>query len=135
MANFQYKSSSGGSFADVPLTAYGGTYEGSFEVLYPPTAARDGTGKPCASIGKPKVEMKSVLMSACGLDWWQDFFADDVATSTEFWIKGKNPRTNLWVSYTGWLLRPAWSRVQVGSASVNTLYFDATITVDLCDTV
>ncbi len=131
MANFQYKTASGGSWTDVQTSAYHGTMAGTAEVIYPESQARDGTGRPCAAIGVNQLSIKSQRMSACGMDWWQGKFSSSAAVDVEFWLTGKDPRTNNWRKWTGWLLRPVWSRIQVGSGSINTLYEGVELVLDM----
>ena len=131
MGNFQYKSTSTGSWTDVPTTAYHGTFMGSFDVVYPEAQDRDGNGLPCGAVGPRHIKLRSEIMTASGLHFWQNFFSNEYATSREFWLTAKNPRTNLWSRYTGWLLRPTYERVQIGSGSMSTLYSGVDITIDL----
>jgi len=130
MGDFQYKSSSAGSWADVPKTAYYGTFVGTMTIVYPPASERDGTGRLCASVGNPRGEIDSALMTACGMDWWQSFFASATALDREFWLTLRNARTNVWERYTGWLERPAYSRVEIGSGSAAVRYYEVKIVID-----
>jgi len=129
MGDFQYKSSSAGSWTDVPKTAYYGTFAGTMNVVYPDTSSRDGMGRLCGGFGSPRGEINSTLMTACGMHWWQAFFGSATAVDVEFWLTFRNPRTNLWERYTGWLERPEYSRVEIGSGSAATRYYDVKIAV------
>lgn len=131
MGNFQYKTSSGGSWTDVPLSAYHGSYEGTYELIYPQPQAVTGMGRPCAAIGLPKIKLSSTLMTASGMSFWQGKFASDSSLDAEFWLTVRNARNDTWEKYTGWLLRPSYNRIQIGTGSLNTMYSDVEITIDL----
>ncbi len=131
MSVLQYKSASSGSWVDVPSSAVHGTLAGTIEVVYPKAESRTGAGRPCAAVGHEQLLIKSALMTASGMQFWQSRFSTTNAVDTEFWLTGRDPRSGVWNKYTGWLLRPTWSRVQVGSGSLNTLYNDVEIILDL----
>ena len=134
MANFQYKVGAG-SWTDVPATAHHGVWDGTAELVVPEAAARDGRGKPCAAVGKPWLQIRSQRMTATGIDFWQDFFVDSDNTSSSdvksasLHITAKNPLNNTWQGWSGSLVRPRWRRVQQGSGSANTNYFDVELEV------
>ncbi len=131
MANFQYKTGSSGSWLDVPQTAVHGTLAGDLAVTYPEPQARDGVGRPCAAIGTQGLTMKSARMSASGMDFWMGKFSSSVSVDAEIWLTARDPRTNTWRKWTGWLMRPTWQRIQVGTGSLNTLYENVEIMADL----
>jgi len=133
MGNFQYKTSSAGSWTDMPLTAYHGTFEGSYELIYPESQFKTGLGRPCAAIGMPKIKLSSNIMTASGMNFWQSKFSSTSTLDVEFWISVRNSRNDLWEKYTGWLLRPTYNRVAIGTGSLNTMYYDVEITVDLVE--
>ena len=122
MANFQYKSASGGSWTDVPVSAYHGTLAGTFDVSYPQTQDYTIAGRACAAIGQPFITLQSRLMTASGLNFWMSKFAASNYGDIEFWLTAYDTYRGAWTYYTGWLKRPTYQRVQLGSGSHNTLY-------------
>ena len=135
MALFQYKTASAGTWTDIPRAAMEGTFTGTLDVVYPVAAERDGQGRWCASApGQPQVMLRSQTMTASGMDFWRGRFATATAVDVEFWLSARDPRADvtgaIWKKYTGWLARPRWERVQVGTGSLNTLYFDVEIMLD-----
>lgn len=143
MANFQYKSTAGGSWTDVPSYAVHGTYEGNIELVYPPAEQFDGLGRPCGAVGQPSVRISSGLMTASGMVFWQSFFSAASNLSASIWLKVFDPRStklgaSAWTTCSGYLLRPAWKRIKVGGDSptqANTWYYGVEIVVNNCDTV
>jgi hypothetical protein len=131
MANFQYKTGSLASWLDAPVSAVHGTYAGTIEVTYPEPQARDGRGRPCAAVGSQSISLKSARMTASGMDFWMGKFSSSVSIDAEVWLTARDPRTNTWRKWTGWLMRPTWQRIQVGSGSISTTYENVEITVDL----
>lgn len=119
------------SWTTVPDYAIHGTYMGSLDVRYPEPEDRDGNGKPCGAIGLRNIRMQSESMTACGMNFWMGFFSGEYSTEREFWLTARNPRTNLWSRYTGWLLRPSYERVQIGSGSASVIYEGVEVIVDL----
>lgn len=131
MALFQYKTASGGAWLDVPVSAYQGTLEGTFEVRYPEPQSKTGVGRPCAAIGEPKIVIESRVMTASGMSFWQGMFQTIESLDKEFWLTARESRSGIWNKYSGWLLRPTYSRIQVGTGSLNTLYHDVEIILDI----
>ena len=129
MANFQYKTSSDGAYADVSATAYYGTYSGTLEVKYPEANERDGLGRPCAAIGQPVIIMQSSLMTHDGVSFWEGLFATTTATYVELWLKVYNARDGLWTAYHGYLSRPKWNRMIIGNGNSTTYYYDVEISM------
>ena len=133
MALFQYKTASAGTWTDVPRTAYQGTLEGTFEVRYPEPKYTAGNGRVCSAIGDNKIVIESKVMTASGMVFWENMFSTVYQLDTEFWLTAREPRMNVWNKYTGWLERPKYSRVQVGTGSLNTLYYDVEIKISLVE--
>ena len=133
MANFQYKTASAGTWTNVPHSAYEGTYDGALDVVYPKPAERGGDGRGCGVVGLPYVHIQSRVMSASGMNFWRTLFAAASSVDAEVWLKARDPRAGSavsnWVPWTGWLARPKWGQLQVGSGSLDTLYFDVEIMV------
>jgi len=129
MANFQYKTSSGAAYADVPTAAFQGTYDGTLEVRYPDAGEMDGLGRACGAIGQPQISLHSGLMTATGMDFWQNLFATTTATYVELWLKVLDVRTNSWDEFHGYLQRPKFSRMIPGSSSTTIWYYDVEITM------
>jgi len=128
MANFQYKTTSGGTYVDVPAKAYYGTYGGTLEVKYPEAADRDGLGRPCAAIGQPSIIMRSNLMTHDGIAFWEEtLFTGTTATYAELWLKVYDARNSAWTAYHGYLARPKWNRMIVGSGNSTPYYYDVEI--------
>ena len=128
MADFQYKSASTANWADVDKYAYHGTYAGTIRLVRPEALDRTIAGRACGAIGLPYIQLQSSVMTACGMNFWQGRLSPG-ALDAEFWLSGYDPQTGLWSKWTGWLERPRFSRVQIGTGNVNTLYFDVEITV------
>lgn len=145
MANFQYKNLAG-TWTNIPSCAYAGTYEGGPVVYYPEAGAYDGSGKPCAAIGNPYITIKSTLMTACGMNFWQGFFDTTESTSASIAIKAHNPRslwsasagaTAGWSAWSGRMRRPKWDGVRVGRDTMNestTWFVNVEITIENCET-
>lgn len=130
MANFQYYAPGAGSWVDVPVEAYQGTYEGDLTVEYPAPQAYDGNGRRCAAVGKPILRLKSSIMTACGMNFWHGLH-DSITTEDVFvYITALDPRTGGWSQWQGYLERPLWGRVRPNSNLSQTLYFDVSITVN-----
>jgi len=135
MANFQYKTASAGTWTDVPRAAMEGTFSGTLDVVYPLAEERDGQGRWCASaVGQKQVLLRSQMMTASGMHFWRGRFATATAVDVEFWLTARDsrgdPAAAIWKKYTGWLAWPKWGRVQVGSGSLSTLYFDVELVLD-----
>jgi hypothetical protein len=141
MASFRYKNA-GGSWTDVPSYAFAGTYENGVVLTYPEATQYDGVGKQCAAIGKPSIVIKSSLMTASGLSFWESFFSSSIATTASISLTAFNPRlltagSLAWTSCSGWMSRPKFSRVklddvQLRSGCTNTWYYTVEIHVDNC---
>jgi len=136
MANFdfQWKASAGGTFADIPVDAYGGTHTGTLEVRYPKTTDFDGLGIPCGAIGPVDIIIRSTAMKLGGFDWWQNRFSATASEYVQIWIKALNPRTAGWDSWTGYLLRPEFGDVVVMKTTDTTYFKDVQITIANCET-
>lgn len=130
MASFQYYVTSS-PWVDVPKEAYQGTYEGDFTLQYPLPEAFDGTGRRCAAVGRPTLRLKSTIMTACGMKFWQNTVQTAASVQdTLIGITAVNPYTGAWAGYTGYAERPTWGRVSHGSASGNTFYYDVTVVIN-----
>jgi hypothetical protein len=127
MASFKYKSASSGSWLDVPPSAYQGTFAGSFDLVYPQATDYTIAGRVCAAIGLPYINLQSQIMSASGLNFWMSKFAASNFGDVEFWLSVYDAYNAGWRYYTGWLKRPTYQRVQVGSGSSNTIYYGVEI--------
>lgn len=130
MGDFQYKSASANSYADVVKVAYYGTLAGEIRVVYPEPQDRDGEGHLCGAVGLPYIRLQSEVMSAAGVSWWQANFLNTTDLTVEFWLTAYNDRSGTWLGYTGWLNRPTYDRVQIGSSNNSTLYYNVNITMD-----
>jgi hypothetical protein len=97
-------------------------------VVHPEATDRTITGRLCGAIGSPYIQLQSSVMTACGMNFWQSRI-NSGNLDAEFWLSGYDPQTGLWSKWTGWLERPRFSRVQIGTNNVNTLYFDVEITL------
>ncbi len=141
MTLFQYKVGSG-IWTDVPSYAFAGTYENGAVIVYPEATQYDGTGKQCAAIGKPSIVIKSSLMTASGLSFWQSFFSSSLATTASISLWAFNPRSlgagaSAWTSCSGWMARPKFERVKLDnvmarSGSANTWYYSVEIRIENC---
>ena len=129
MANFKYKTASGGTWTDVPTAAYHGTLAGTFDVVHPQPQDFTIAGRVCAAVGKPYLIMQSQLMTGCGLNFWMSKFSASNYGDIQFWLTAYNTYTTSWQYYTGWLTRPTYQRVQLGSGSNNTLYQGVEVTM------
>jgi len=139
MANFQISISK--SWSDIPSHAFHGTYEGTVEVRYPQSTEYDGTGKPCAAFGKPTGIITTPFLTGSGMGWWSARFDAAACTTSSIVIKLFNPRTqgtgaDAWLTCSGWLQRPTYSRVRPGgdtAASGTTYYYDVEIRINNLD--
>ncbi len=127
MASIQYKTTSGGAWTDVPHAALEGTAEGMVMVEYPQATDRDGTGAPCAAIGKPQIVIRSRYMSAAGMAHWQGRIAS--GESAAAWQTAYDPRTGAFAGWTGTLLRPRFNPPITGGNNVP-IYTDVEIIID-----
>lgn len=134
MANFQYQAivSGWGSWTDVPKDAYYGTYDGDFVLEYPEAVSYDGMGRKCGAVGRPRVCLKSNVMTACGLQFWQNIIGAAISYSEDwpFRITAVNPRTGSWTGWEGYLARPTWGRAVQGTGSAQTLYYNVEININ-----
>jgi len=119
-----------------------GTYEGHVALEYPMALDRTLAGQPCATTGLPTFVMRSAIMTACGVGWWQSRFSASTDVSASIILKVFDPRSgaesgNAWVSGSGYLLRPKFASVRPGGNSLvktRTIYTDVEITVMEFDT-
>jgi hypothetical protein len=129
MGDFKYKSASSGSWLGVPNSAYQGTFAGTFDVVYPLAQEYTIQGRVCGAVGKPYITLQSQLMTASGLQFWQSQFAASNYGDVEFWLTAYDSHYGSWRYFSGWLTRPTYERVQIGSGSHNTLYSGVTVTL------
>ncbi len=137
MGNFQRKLP-GGNWSDVPAYAVHGTYEGTVQLSYPEAEERDGLGRACTAIGKPLLQIKSSLLTACGMSYWNEPFSSSTATSACVYFKIYNPRvattgSAAWWSCSGYQTRAKYERMRIGgdtAACSLTWYYDVEITVE-----
>lgn len=130
--NFQYKTSAGGTAADVPFYAWA-VEGGASWVDYPQATDLDGMGAPCGAFGRPRIIMRSPWMRGDGVKFWNDLFATSTAESTPIWLKVFSPRGGSWSWWTGILHRPTFGSVTSGAATTNTTYNDVEIIVTECE--
>jgi len=115
-----------------PRSAYGGTYAGTFEVVYPEPDEYDGTGNMCGAIGRPHVRMRSEVMTASGMNFWKDFFNKATDSHASIRLSAFDPRRNWWGFYIGHLKWPTWSRIAWVSASQDSLFSSVEIRLTEC---
>jgi len=120
-----------GSWTAIPTAALAGTYGGSYHIEYP--AAEDTTlsGLPCGAFGKPKIIIRSPLISDAGVDFWRDLFAAgalSASVSLEVW----DDRLGAVTRYVGNLLRPKFESVGWGSTAAKTMYRNFEIVLAEC---
>lgn len=130
---FQYKTSQGGSWADVTAAAWP-EMEGSLFLEWPPATELDGEGKPAAAFGRPRIVIRSPQMTGTGMEFWQGLFASDSAESADIWLTVYNPRDPGWEKWKGVLHRPKFSDLAPGAGTGNTVYRNVEIVVTECET-
>lgn len=130
MSNIQYKTTSGGTWTDVPAAAIEGTYFGMLAVERPAMTNQDGVGAPCAAIGNPRIVIRAGEMTGTGMAHWMGRFTTIETLSVTTWQTAYDPHSATWKGYTGTLFRPTWSAVNIGSTAAKTYYRDVEIIID-----
>ncbi len=129
---FQYKTSAGAAWADVPVGAWPET-DGALFVDHPKAEALDGLGRPCGAYGRPRIVIRSPHMTQTGITFWQGLFASPSDEHVTIWLKAYDPRSGSWSPWSGVLHRPTFDDLAPGAGASNTLYNDVEIIVTECE--
>jgi hypothetical protein len=136
MGNCQWKSSVGGTWADVLTAALAGTYAGGGPVVVRPEATdRDGLGLPCGAVGTlAKIVIKASQITGTGMAHWMGRFGSTSANYVATWQTAYDPRAGTWGGWTGYLIRPVlgagYQSVSIGSDAAHTMYRGVEITIE-----
>lgn len=129
---FQYKTSSGGTWTDVPVGAWPED-DGALFLEYPKASELDGLGRPCGAYGRPRIVIKSARMTETGMSFWRGLFASAASEYVTIWLKVYSPRSAAWEAWTGVMHRPSFADLAPGSGAANTLYQNVEIIVTECE--
>jgi len=144
---FKYKTGVAGTFSlgqselgplvwlDVPLSAIHGTYAGTFELRYPEATEYDSWGRPASTIGLPIITIRSTMITASGMEFWNSFFNNLHTTFASASLSIPNSHTGVTEYYAGVLSRPRWDRLQIGSGCTSTVYHGFNITMECQDRI
>lgn len=107
----------GTSWETVPSAALYGTYGGTLHVEYPQPEDKDGLGRPCGAVGRPRIVIETPFLTETGMAFWRARFPDTSMTWVGITVEVFDHRAGSTVRYDGLLLRPEFSGVSMSSST------------------